>query len=76
MSGFSTLTRAAHVRRGFSEECEWRAALGERAPLHVFVTSGPIDAPDYIPAGSTHGGTIGGKRYGWSTVTNRPDIYR
>lgn len=53
MSAYSTLTRTAHVRRGFTEEDVYREALGGAEPLRVFVIDGPIDAPAHIPAGST-----------------------
>jgi hypothetical protein len=61
MSSFSDLTRYAQARRGFSEECDWRDALGEREPLRVFVTSGPLDAPEWMPAGSMAKGRAAGQ---------------
>lgn len=42
------------VRKGFSEDSEWRDALGNTVPLLAFATTGYcIDAPERIPAGST-----------------------
>lgn len=72
MCAFSALTRYAQARRGFAEEDIWRDALGGPEPLRVFVTDGPIDAPDWIPAGSTR---RAGSRCAepWVTVTKRPE---
>lgn len=53
MSSFSRLTRRAQVRYGFTEQDTYRDALGGAEPLHVFVTDGPLDAPGWMPAGST-----------------------
>ena len=44
--------KRVHVRQGFTEESIWRDALGGAEPLLVFVTYGPLDAPDHMPAGS------------------------
>lgn len=40
------------VRGGFTEESIWRDVLGDSEPLPLFVTFGPLDAPDTMPAGS------------------------
>lgn len=42
------------VRGGFSEDSEWREALGNGAMLLAYATTGYcLDAPERIPAGST-----------------------
>lgn len=42
------------VRGGFSEDNEWREALGNGALLLAYATTGYcLDAPERIPAGST-----------------------
>jgi len=46
-------TRVAGVRRGYTQECDWRDALGGAEPLRVAVIDGPMDAPEWLPAGST-----------------------
>lgn len=49
---FFSTPRRALVRRGYSEDDDWRSAL-PREPLHMFVTvGGPLDAPEVMPAGS------------------------
>ena len=50
---YTLCTRVATVRFGFTQECDWRDALGGAEPLRVAVIDGPIDAPDWLPAGST-----------------------
>ena len=47
-----TDAKRVQVRRGFTEENVWREALGGAEPLLCFVTYGPLDAPDNMPAGS------------------------
>ena len=54
MSAYTSLTRVALVRWGYSEEQVWRDALGPQA-LRCCATDGPIDAPTWIPTGSTAG---------------------
>lgn len=45
------------VRGGFSEDSEWRQALGNGAMLLAYATTGYcIDAPERIPAGSSLNG--------------------
>ena len=56
MSAITGLTRFAMVRPGFTEQCEWRDALGNAEPLRVAVCGGPLDAPDWMPAGSMQSG--------------------
>jgi hypothetical protein len=51
-NAYTSQTRLAHVRRGFTEEDVWRDALGNAEPLRVFVTDGALDAPEHLPAGS------------------------
>lgn len=43
------------LRPEFSEESTWRSALGDSAPLLVCADWGPIDAPQFLPAGSMIG---------------------
>jgi hypothetical protein len=69
VSTYSNLTRRAQVRNGFTEECVWRPALGDAEPLHIFITDGPLDAPTWMPAGSTIGRTLGGPA---AAVVERP----
>lgn len=52
MSIFTTLTRTALVRPDFSEEAIYRAVLS--VPLHVYAIDGPLDAPEWMPAGSMY----------------------
>lgn len=52
MSAFSDLTRYAQVRAPFTEEGTYRDALGRAEPLRVFVADGPLDAPEWMPAGA------------------------
>lgn len=40
------------VRAAFSEEAVWRKALGPAEPLLIFAAYGPLDAPEYVPAGA------------------------
>lgn len=51
MSGIHDMTRRVLVRQDYAEESIYRRAL-PREPLFVFVIDGPIDAPDWMPAGS------------------------
>ena len=60
MSSYTTMTRRAVVRTPFAEDGVWRESLGGSVPLFVFVTDGPIDAPDWMPAGSMKSTTISG----------------
>lgn len=47
------LTRCALVRCSYSQDADWREALGYGARLRPFVTfECGIDAPDYLPTGS------------------------
>ena len=40
------------VREGYTDDCVWRAALGPAEPLRPFaMLGGPLDAPEWIPAG-------------------------
>jgi hypothetical protein len=71
MSSITNLTRVAIVGRGFSEECVWRMGLGEKAPLHVAVTEGPLDAPMWMPAGSS---VWGGAARAKTKFVQRPDV--
>ena len=71
MSAFSNFTRYALVRRGFTEECLWREALGGNEPLRVSVTDGPMDAPNWISAGSVR---VGGRKVARTTLVERPDV--
>ena len=47
-----TSSGRVQVRRGFTEESIWREALGGSEALLCFVTYGPLDAPEQMPAGS------------------------
>lgn len=49
MDAYSGQTRLASTRVEYSQEAVWRNT-GNFA-LHVFVTDGPIDAPEYFPSG-------------------------
>ena len=72
MSHITTQTRIAMVRNGFTEQCEWREALGGAEPLRVAVTDGPLDAPEHGPAGSTRAYvSYSGKTYGTGTTWYR-----
>ncbi len=51
---YTLRTRVAMVRYGFTQQCDWRDALGGAEPLRVAVIDGPIDAPEWLPAGSTY----------------------
>lgn len=53
MSALSQHTRYASVRSDFTEEAIYREALGRTEPLRVAVIDGPLDAPEWIPAGGT-----------------------
>lgn len=44
--------RRVSVRWGYGDEAIWREALGRADPLHVASTTGPLDAPDNMPAGA------------------------
>ena len=71
MSAFSNTTRFAQVRRGFTEECVYRDALGRTEPLRCFVVDGPLDAPAFLSAGSTRS-TAHGPR---ANVTERASAW-
>ena len=52
-------TRYAAVRGAFSEFAVWHEVLqdwrrGLNVPLRVAVIEGPLDAPEWMPAGSMH----------------------
>jgi hypothetical protein len=55
MSALSRHTCYASVRSAFAEEAVYREALGRAEPLRVAVIDGPLDAPEWIPAGGTKG---------------------
>ena len=41
------------AREGFADQDIWRASLGDAEPLRPFAsTDGPIDAPEWVPAGA------------------------
>jgi hypothetical protein len=62
MHAYSEQTRLALTRREYSQEAVWRDT-GNFA-LHVFVIDGPIDAPEYSPAGGMRATNYGpGMRY-------------
>lgn len=72
MSAITPLTRFISVRHGFTEQCVWRPALGGYEPLRVAVTDGPLDAPDWMPAGSMQfNDSIYRKPFVFSTSINR-----
>ena len=59
---YGELTRYASVRHGFTQYDEWHAALqdwrrGVNVPLRVAVTDGPLDAPEWMPAGCSYSTT-------------------
>ena len=62
------------VRRGFREEDIWRDALGGSEPLLCFVTYGPLDAVEQMPAGAMRSCS---PKYGGASkcVVNRPGSY-
>lgn len=61
MSAFSPLTRYALVHASHAECETWRAALGPAEPLRAAVIDGPLDAPQWLPAGAMQA-TAGGPR--------------
>ena len=70
---YTRLTHTTRVRQGFTQESDWRDALGGAEPLHLFVADGPLDAPNWMPAGSTvHHGKYGGV---YATTTTRADFF-
>ena len=51
---------AYHARDGFTDQDVWRAALGDAEPLRPFAsTDGPIDAPEWLPAGAMRANPYG-----------------
>jgi hypothetical protein len=70
MSTYTRMTRTAMVLCSHSEESTYRDAMGGAEPLRVFVVDGPIDAPEWHPAGgmrSSKNGPIAREtmRNGW-----------
>ena len=50
----NTPAKPTIVRSGYTEQCVWRDALGPMARLHCCaMLGGFLDAPAWIPAGST-----------------------
>ena len=72
MSTFTSHTRAAMVRPGFTEEDIYRDALGPWEPLRVAVICGPLDAPEWMPSGSTRPGS----KCGAAPTTHQRDGHR
>lgn len=61
---YTELTRYASVRGAFSELGTWAPVLqdwrrGVNVPLRVAVIEGPLDAPEWMPAGSMQSRTRG-----------------
>lgn len=55
------IRRRILVRHGYTQLDDWRDVFGPETPLYFAVCSDPcMDAPDYVPAGSTscHGSNI------------------
>jgi hypothetical protein len=75
MSSFSNLTRFAQVRYGYTECDTYRDALGGAEPLRCFVTDGPLDAPGWMPAGSTEAPSKLPGDKPRASIANRPGNY-
>lgn len=75
MSTYSNMTRTALVRAGYTECDTYRDALGGAEPLRCFVTDGPLDAPGWMPAGSTRPGAPSLDKHPRTTTIERPGNY-
>ena len=53
MSSYTDMTRVALVQCAYSEQAVWRTPDNGREWLRPFVTDGPLDAPSWMPSGST-----------------------
>ena len=53
MSIYTALTRRALVRWQYSDDATLRQAMGNAEELLAFACSGPIDAPEFVPAGGS-----------------------
>lgn len=62
MSIYTDQTRRAVVRWEYSDCSTYRRALGGLEPLLALATDGPLDAPEYVPAGSQYSSAHGPMR--------------